>query len=165
MIMSKAPKSLFFKKHKKMSILTVLKIIGASVLAYLMPIAGLLLLVVGIVLLDLVTGLRASVKKGSPITSDRFFNTPVKLFFYLATLTIALTVDNYVFEGKFPILEVKHGLCKILTMVYLGVEVISIDENSQAMGNKPFKDTLYKMLSFLKTLKKDLNSLKNDEAK
>ena len=49
---------------------------------------------------------------------------------------------------------------KVVTIFWIYIEVKSIDETSQKLGNKSFYFTIKNLLTKLKDLKKDINEMK-----
>jgi len=49
---------------------------------------------------------------------------------------------------------------KVVTIFWIYIEVKSIDETSQKLGNKSFYFTIKNLLTKLKDLKKDINEIK-----
>lgn len=127
---------------------------------FLLPIQGLILTMILFISLDTVTALYVTIRlKGwKSFQSTKFFNIVVKSFFYLASIILAFTIDNYIFEGS--IMGIKLLLAKSMTAVWVFNEIKSCDENSVKLGNKPFFDMIKELLSKMKQLKKDLNELR-----
>jgi len=126
---------------------------------FLLPIQGLILTMILFISLDTVTALYVTIKlKGwKSFQSTKFFNIVVKSFFYLASIILAFTIDNYIFEGS--VMGIKLLLAKSMTAVWVFNEIKSCDENSVKLGNKPFFDIIKELISKMKQLKKDLNEI------
>ena len=93
------------------------------------------------------------------ISSTKFFNIVVKTWFYLGSIILAYLVDVYILENE--LLGVTNLVSKVVCVVWISIEVKSLDETSQKLGNRPFLEVLKALITKLKTLKKDLNDLKN----
>jgi phage-related holin len=128
---------------------------------FLLPIQGLILTMILFISLDTITALYVTIRlKGwKSFQSTKFFNIVVKSFFYLASITLAFTIDNYIFEGS--VMGIKLLLAKSMTAVWVFNEIKSCDENSVKLGNKPFFDMIKELLGKMKQLKKDLNEITN----
>ena len=77
----------------------------------------------------------------------------------MSTILLAFLIDSHILEGK--IFDVTNGISKTITFVWLYIEVKSIDETSQKLGNKPLWLILKELISKTKDLKKDINDIKN----
>lgn len=145
---------------------TIIKAFLCSIFTFLLPIKGLMILMLFAIGIDTIVGIYTSNKTGKKFKSNKFFNIVIKTFFYLGTIILTYLVDKYIFEGVLPILHINNGLSKFTTMFWVISEIISIDENSQKLGNKPLFQMLKEYIGKAKDLKKDLNDLKdNDEDK
>jgi len=140
-----------------------MKTLSALIIAitlFLLPISGLLLTMIAFVLLDTIIGIYVSIKLDgwNSFKSTKFFNLVVKSFFYLTTIIMAYFLDKYMLDGSF--MGIKLLLSKAMTAVWIFNEVNSCDENSIKLGNKSVWVLSRDLISKLKTLKKDLNELK-----
>lgn len=140
---------------KTLSALTI------AITLFLMPISGLLLTMIAFVVLDTATGIYVSIRLNgwASFKSTKFFNLVVKSFFYLASIIMAYFLDKYMLEGSF--MGIKLVLAKAMTAVWIFNEINSCDENSMKLGNKSIWVLSKDLISKLKTLKKDLNELKD----
>lgn len=139
-----------------------MKIISSLIVAislFLLPIQGLILTMILFISLDTATALYVTIKLNGwkSFQSTKFFNIVVKSFFYLFSIILAFTIDNYIFEGS--TMGVKLLLAKSMTAVWVFNEIKSCDENSVKLGNKPFFEMIKNLLGKMKELKKDLNEL------
>ncbi len=132
-----------------------------SILAFLAPIKGLLLLTGGIVLLDTVYAIYATVKLNgwSSFESNKLFNIVVKTFFYLGSIIIAYMTDIHII-GDNTLFGIDLIASKVLTLFWIYIEAKSVDETSVKLGNKPFYRTIKGIIARLKSLKVDVNELK-----
>jgi hypothetical protein len=129
------------------------------ILSFLAPIQGLLLLMMGFVLFDTITGVYTSVKlKGKEsFRSGILFNIVPKLFMYLSTIILAYGIDRLIINEIFGM---KYILAKILSIIFIYTEIKSIDENSMKLGNRSFWTVLKEIIRRLTNIKKDINKLK-----
>lgn len=129
------------------------------IISFLAPIQGLLLLMMGFVLFDTITGVYTSVKlKGKEsFRSGILFNIVPKLFMYLSTIILAYGVDLLIINEIFGM---KYILAKILSIIFIYTEIKSIDENSMKLGNRSFWTVLKEIIRRLTNIKKDINKLK-----
>lgn len=130
-------------------------------LVFITPIKGMLLLVSFAVSFDTLFAIYVSVKlKGiSSFKSTKLFNIVVKTFFYMSTIILAFLIDKYIFEGK--ILDISYLISKIITFVWLYIEIKSIDETSMKLGNKSLWVLFKELISKAKDLKNDINEIKD----
>ena len=91
--------------------------------------------------------------------STKLFNIVVKSFFYLGSIILAFFVDTHIIE-KNTLFGVNLLVSKVVTIFWIYIEVKSIDETSQKLGNKSFYFTIKNLLTKLKDLKKDINEMK-----
>lgn len=131
-----------------------------SLSTFLLPIKGLLITMFIFVLLDTATGIYVTIKKNGieSLSSNKFFNIVVKLFFYLSTIIMAYFVDINILEGK--LMDISWFVSKAVTCIWIYNEIKSMDENSQKLGNKSIWKIVQEMIDRGKGMKKDLNEIK-----
>jgi hypothetical protein len=137
---------------------TLLLFLG-SLLTFLMPIQGLLLLVIGVVLLDTASGVYAAIKLNGrkAFRSGVLFNIAPKLFMYVGTTLLLYMTDTFIFQTQ--LFSIQFLLTKSISMIWVYTELKSIDENSQKLGNKPFLDNARDVFKIIKNFKKDINNI------
>ena len=74
---------------------------------------------------------------------------------------LAHTISVFIFGGS--TLGIPYLLPKILTMLWIYIEVKSLDESSMKLGNPSFWVILKEFFTKVKTIKKDLNDLIENE--
>lgn len=82
-----------------------------------------------IIVLDVTTGIRASIHEGAPITSQRLGRLFDKLFGYFS-LVIVAGVGSHVIGGKFA---TDVGAAAILAAIFC-TEALSVVENARRLG-------------------------------
>ena len=134
----------------------------ASLATFLIPIQGLLLLMILFIFLDTCFGIYSTVKRKGwkSFRSTKLFNLVVKSFFYLASIILAFLVDTYVFQSK--LFGVDCLVSKSMALVWIYVEIKSIDETSVGLGNKSIWVILKEMIAKAAEFKKDLKSVDNE---
>lgn len=142
-------------------ITSFLKSCFLTFLVFVIPINGLIILISFAVILDTIFAIYVSVKQKGwrSFTSTKLFNIVVKTFFYMSTILLAYLIDTHICEGK--LLDIQNLISKTITFVWLYIEIKSIDETSQKLGNKSFGILLKELISKSKDLKKDINDLKD----
>jgi peptidoglycan biosynthesis protein MviN/MurJ (putative lipid II flippase) len=140
-------------------ITTFLKTALITFLVFITPIQGLIWLISFAVGFDTIFAIYVSVKqKGiSSFSSTKLFNIVVKTFFYMGSIILAFMVDKFIFEGK--IYDIPFLSSKIITTIWLYIEIKSIDETSMKLGNKSLWVLFREVISKGKGLKKDINDL------
>ena len=139
-----------------------LLLILTSIATFLIPIQGLLLLMILFIFLDTCFGIYSTVKRKGwkSFRSTKLFNLVVKSFFYLASIILAFLVDTYVFQSK--LFGVDCLASKSMALVWIYVEIKSIDETSVGLGNKSIWVILKEMIAKAAEFKKDLKSVDNE---
>jgi len=134
--------------------------LGGLFLTFVTPIYGMVFLMVFSVMLD--TGFAVyytlKVKGRKAFTSHRLFNVVPKLLMYCGVILLSFFVDSFILDGE--IYDIKLLVTKLVTALFVYVEIKSIDETSQKLGNKPFIEIIKNLFEKLKGFKKDLNELK-----
>lgn len=134
----------------------------AAVFTLLTPVHGMVGLILLFVMLDTFTAIYVAVKKSGwdAFQSHKLFNIVPKIFLYCTTIALAWVIDINILENG--IMDIERVASKTITMVWIYIEVKSIDENSQRLGNKSIWAIIKEMLFKVKDLKKDINDIKND---
>ncbi|WP_290838472.1 phage holin family protein [Flavobacterium sp.] len=138
-------------------------ILGGIVTAFLAPIKGLIILMVLFVTLDTFAGIFVMFRKEgwTGFRSHKLFNLVIKSFFYLMTIIMAYFADVHLLNGSF--MDIKLFLSKSICVVWCYVEMKSIDEKSQKLGNKSIWTIIQELIGKLKGIKKDLNEITEEE--
>jgi hypothetical protein len=131
-----------------------------SILTFLSPVTGLVIIMIGFILLDTAAGIYVSVKLGGwkSFQSDKLFNLSVKSFFYCFSIILAYLIDMFIFGGKLQ--GVDFLLSKLMTVAWVFIEIKSLDEKSIKIGNKPFIVIIRNFIKYIKEFKKNINEIK-----
>lgn len=142
-------------------IISALKFLLVAVITFLTPIKGLLIITGLAVMLDTVFAIYTTIKLNGwkSYQSTKLFNIVVKTFFYFGTIILAyaidiILIDNHQFFGTDLL------IAKLVTVFWLYIEVKSIDETSQKLGNESFYFIIKNLITKVKALKKDINEIK-----
>lgn len=137
----------------------ILLTVIAIITTFLTPIAGLLFVMFGFVLIDTLFGIYTNVKiEGiQAYKSHKLFNLVVKLFFYLSTIIAAFLINKFILNEV--IFGIQYLVPKTITALWIYIEMKSIDESSMKLGNKSFWVLISEMIDKLKGIKSDLNEL------
>ena len=106
-----------------------LKSITLLIAAFLAPIATVIFAVIFLIFVDLITGILASLKEKSRITSSAMSRTIAKTFVYCTTIIVTFVVHKYLLVGfDFPIESIVSGFIAL-------TEMKSILENMNRISN------------------------------
>ena len=132
----------------------------SSILTFLTPIKGVMLLIIAFVILDTIFGIQAVVKtKGwSHVRSGVLFNIAPKLAMYIGSTFLLYLVDVFIFNGT--LFGIQFLLSKSISMVFVFNEAKSINENRMKIGKKDLAIIFKEAIGFAKALKKDINEIK-----
>jgi hypothetical protein len=139
---------------------TFLKTSLITFLVFITPIKGLMMLISFAVAFDTLFAIYVAIKlKGiSAFKSTKLFNIVVKTFFYMSTILFAFLIDTHIFQAR--LFDIAYLTSKVITFVWLYIEIKSIDETSQKLGNKSLWVIFKELMSKAKDLKKDINEIK-----
>lgn len=138
-----------------------LKSLLITIVSFLAPIWGLILLVGFAVLLDTAYAIYAAVKKGGlrAYKSDKLFHIVPKTFFYMGSLLFAFLIDKYIIDTNI-ILGVNLVISKTIAILWTYIEVKSIDETSVRIGNRSIYVIIKELIKGIKDIKKDVDDIK-----
>ena len=127
---------------------------------FITPIYGLLSIITFAVGFDTLFAIYVSIKLNGikSFRSTKLFNVVVKTFFYMGSIIFAFMIDKYMFEGK--ILDIPYLISKVITFVWLYIEIKSIDETSMKLGNRSLWVIIKEIINKGKSFKKDINEIK-----
>ena len=130
--------------------------------AFFMPITGMILAVGFAIFLDTITGIWKSRKNGVPIRSRRLSAVISKMFLYQLTIILFFLIDWFILNGILKaIFNQELLLTKVLSLVLISIEVVSINENYKAVRGIDLWDSLKKLLTRAKELKDDADEIRH----
>lgn len=137
------------------------KIIPALI-AFFLPIAGILVAVGGFIILDTIVGVWKAKRLKEKVTSKKMSRIIQKMLVYQAvTLTFFLLDSFIVNDFILTFFSVQFALTKVIALILISIEVFSIDESfGQATGLGLFGH-LTKLIGKVKNLKGESDGLKN----
>ena len=149
------------KQETNFYILSALKFILVAVITFLTPIKGLLIITGLAVMLDTVFAIYTTIKLNGwkSYQSTKLFNIVVKTFFYFGTIILAYAIDIILIDNH-QLFGTDLLIAKLVTVFWLYIEVKSIDETSQKLGNESFYFIIKNLITKVKALKKDINEIK-----
>ncbi len=150
------------KQEFSLYLIAFLKTLVLSCFTFIVPIKGLIALTGFAVLLDTFFAIYTTIKLHGikSYRSTKLFNIVVKFFFYFGSIILAYTIDYHIIQSNI-IFGINLLIAKIVTVFWLYIEIKSIDETSQKLGNKSFYVVIKNLMAKTKSLKKDINDLKN----
>lgn len=133
----------------------MLTIIGT----FIAPIQSLILMLISFILLDTFVGIYVSVKMNGwkSFSSNKLFNIVVKSFFYVISVVLVLMIDKFVFGGK--LFGISYLLSKGMSIFWTYIEVKSLDEHSQRLGNRSFWELVKELVKKVMSVKKDIKKI------
>ena len=143
-----------------LKIKTEISILLLTFFSFISPIKGVFIMISFAVFIDTLFGVYVA-RKNNKYNSDNLFNIVVKTFFYMSTALLAYLIDSYVINQS--ILGMPYFSAKTTSVFWTYIECKSIDENSQKLGNKPFAEIINNLIKWVKSIKKDINEIKDKE--
>ena len=144
----------------KQSMVQLLAVIGA----FFLPISGILFLIGFAIVIDTLTGIWKSKKLGIPITSRKLSAIISKLMLYEVAVIGFYLIDYWILNDiilKF--FSVPLMLTKILSLVLVSLETLSISENYKAVKGIDIWQGMKNLFARAKEIKSDLNGLRHNQ--
>lgn len=150
-------KALFQLLKSKISILFTV------IAAFLLPIQPLLILVGFMILLDTATGLWKANRLGERITSHKLSRIISKMVLYQVGVITFFVLEKYLLSELIQhFVTVPFFLTKVVAVVFVGIELQSMNENIEAVTGINFFGKFKKMLFRVKEIKNDINEVVNN---
>ena len=132
----------------------------AIVSSFFMPISGILILIGVTVILDTLTGVWKSRKLKTPITSRKLSAVISKILLYEVTVMLFYLIDYYILNDIIlTFFSVELLTTKILALVLVSIEVISINENYKAVKNIDLWQSLKNLFARAKEVTQDFKDI------
>jgi hypothetical protein len=141
-------------------IIQLLAVIGS----FFLPISGILFLIAFAIIVDTITGIWKSRKLKIPITSRGLSAIVSKLFLYEVAVILTYLIDSFILNQiilKF--FSVPLMVTKILSLVLVSLEVISISENYKAVKNIDIWTALRNLFARAKLIKGDIDGVRSNK--
>jgi hypothetical protein len=136
----------------------------ATIGAFLMPISGLLFLVGFVIVLDTITGVWKSIKNKVKITSRGLSAIISKMLLYEVTVIMFYMIDQFILNNIIlQFFSVDLLLTKILALILVSIEVMSINENYKAVKGLDLWQAMKNLFSRAKEIKKDLDEIRHKQ--
>jgi hypothetical protein len=127
-----------------------------------MPISGLLFLVGFVIILDTVTGVWKSVKNKVPITSRGLSSIISKMLLYEITVILFYMIDYFILNNiVLTFFSVPLLLTKVLSLILVSIEVMSINENYKAVKGLDLWQAMKNLFARAKDIKKEVDEIRH----
>lgn len=130
------------------------------VIAFLLPIKGILLAVGFSILADTIIGIYKSKKLNQKITSRRLSNIVSKMFLYQGAVILFYMIEKFILGDivSLFVTATEFLITKLIAMALIGIELKSINENYQEATGISLWSKVKEVLTRAKELKKELKS-------
>jgi hypothetical protein len=136
----------------------------ATIGAFLMPISGLLFLVGFVIVLDTITGVWKSVKNKVKITSRGLSAIISKMLLYEVTVIMFYMIDQFILNNIIlQFFSVELLLTKVLALILVSIEVMSINENYKAVKGLDLWQAMKNLFSRAKEIKKEVDEIRHKQ--
>jgi hypothetical protein len=132
-----------------------------AVLTALSPIQGIILITILITLVDTVFAIYATIRVNGILAfrSGKLFNIVTKITFYSSAIMLSFAIDTFIFDGQ--MFEVHNFLAKCAALLFIYIEIKSIDESSMKLGNNSLWVIISELTRKLGKIKQDINKPKD----
>jgi len=144
----------------KQSMVQILTVIGA----FFLPISGILFLIGFAIVVDTITGIWKAKKLKIKITSRKLSAIISKMMLYEVAVIGFYLIDYFILNDiilKF--FSVPLMLTKILSLILVSIEVMSINENYKEVKGIDIWQGMKNLFARAKEIKTDLNELRHNE--
>ena len=143
--------------------LSFTKLIGI-VASFFLPISGILFLIGFAIFIDTLTGLWKAKKLKIAITSRKLSAVISKLFLYELAVIGFYLIDFWILNDIIKqFFSVPLMLTKILSLVLVSIEVISINENYKAVKGIDIWQSMKSLFARAKEIKNDINGIRSNQ--
>ncbi len=144
----------------KFDLILFLKSLILAFISFLSPIYGIIFLLSLAVMTDTIFAIYATIKLNGikSFQSNKLFNLAIKTFFYMGSLLLAFTIDTFIVSSN-TMFGIELLFSKVIAILWIYIEIKSIDETSIKLGNKPLLTIIKEMINVFKSLKKDIGNI------
>ena len=151
-------------KEQLLLLITKTKLYSMELLAivssFFLPIYGILILIFFCIVFDTITGIWKAKKTKTPVTSRRLSAIISKVLLYEATVMLFYLMDYYLLNDiVMTFFSVELLTTKILALVLVSVEVISINENYKAVKGIDLWASLKNLFARAKEVTSDFKNI------
>ena len=132
----------------------------AIVSSFFLPISGILILIGVSVILDTLTGVWKARKLKTPVTSRKLSAIISKILLYEVTVMLFYLIDYYILNDiVLTFFSVELMTTKILALVLVSIEVISMNENVKSVKGIDIWQSLKNLFARAKEVTQDFKSI------
>ena len=132
----------------------------AIVSSFFMPISGILILIGLSVILDTITGVWKARKLKTPVTSRKLSAIISKILLYEVTVMLFYLIDYFILNDiVLTFFSVELMTTKILALVLVSIEIISINENFKAVKGIDLWASLKNLFARAKEVTQDFKDI------
>lgn len=136
----------------------------AVISTFLMPISGLLFLVGFVIVLDTITGVWKSIKHKIPVTSRGLSAIISKMLLYEITVIMFFMIDQFILNKIImQFFSVELMLTKVLSLILVSIEVMSINENYKAVKGLDLWQAMKNLFARAKDIKKEVDEIRHKQ--
>ena len=133
----------------------------AVISTFFLPITGILFLIGFSIVIDTITGIWKAKKLGIPITSRKLSAIISKLMLYEVAVILFYLIDRFILNDIIlTFFSVPLMLTKILSLVLVSIEVISISENYKAVKGIDLWQAMKLLFARARDIKQDIDTIK-----
>ena len=133
----------------------------AVVSTFFLPITGILFLIGFAILVDTITGIWKSKKLGIPITSRKLSAIISKLMLYEVAVILFYLIDKFILNDIILVFfSIPLMLTKILALVLVSIETLSISENIKAVKGIDLWQSMKLLFARARDIKQDIDTIK-----
>jgi hypothetical protein len=144
----------------RLSFMKLLAVVGA----FFLPISGILFLIGFAILVDTLTGIWKSRKLKIPITSRKLSAVISKLFLYELAVIGFYLIDYWILNDiVMKFFSIPLMLTKILALVLVSIEVMSINENYFSIRQISIWQAMKSLFARAKEIKQDINGIRSNK--
>ena len=133
----------------------------AVVSTFFLPITGILFLIGFAIVVDTLTGIWKAKKLGIPITSRKLSAIISKLMLYEVAVILFYLIDRFILNDIIlTFFSVPLMLTKILSLVLVSIEVISISENYKAVKGIDLWQAMKLLFARARDIKQDIDTIR-----
>ena len=133
----------------------------AVVSTFFLPITGILFLIGFAIVVDTIKGIWKSKKLNIPITSRRLSAIISKLMLYEIAVILFYLIDRFILNDIIlTFFSVPLMLTKILSLVLVSIEVMSISENYKAVKGIDLWQAMKLLFARARDIKQDIDTIK-----
>ena len=135
---------------------------SAIVFSFFLPISGILVLIAFAIFLDTITGIWKSLKLKKSITSRGLSQIVSKILLYEFTVMLFYCIDKFlVSDIVAQFFSIDMLTTKILSLVLVSIEVVSINENYKAVRGVDLWDALKNLFRRAKEITSEYKDINN----